>query len=121
MLGNCPHSLLFAPVPRPHRHTVLNDEPLPTWTPGGVDYGRQVDMMRELRGLANAVAHSYHARDVRLHALALSGSLSRGDMARATGLNKSRVDQIIREMAEQHQRLQSQAGSGRSRRHLMRG
>ena len=61
--------------------------------------------MRELRRLSNAVADAYFARDDKMLALALSESLSRADMARATGLNKSRVDQIIREMADRYPSL----------------
>ena len=74
--------------------------------------------MEELRELSNRIARSFEARDQRLLALALSHGLSRQDMALATGLNKSRVDQIIREMAERDQRLRNDATSANARRHL---
>jgi galactose-1-phosphate uridylyltransferase len=56
---------------------------------------------RELRELSNGIASAYRRRDELIQALALSNSLSREDMARATGLAKSRVDQIIRELTEE--------------------
>lgn len=74
--------------------------------------------MRELRELSNGVATAYRLRDKRMQALALSGSLSREDMARATGLAKSRVDQIIRELTEDDQRRRSEEAMERVRRHL---
>jgi hypothetical protein len=92
-------------MPRPHRHECLDGDLEPTSTPAGVDRERQIESMRELRELSNDIAHAYFARDDRMLALALSGSLSRKDMARATGLNKSRVDQIIREMADRYPSL----------------
>jgi hypothetical protein len=45
----------------------------------------------------NEIPLGYQKRDGQMTAWALSNSVSRGDMAIATGLAKSRVDQIIRE------------------------
>ncbi len=53
--------------------------------------------MRALRAMHNEIPLGYHKRDGQMTAWTLSNSLSREDMARATGLAKSRVDQIIRE------------------------
>jgi hypothetical protein len=71
----------------------LPDEPIePTSTPPGAEYLEQCEIHRELRGLQNAIAAAQLARDERL---AASGTISRRDMARACGLNKSRIDQIL--------------------------
>jgi hypothetical protein len=48
-----------------------------------------------LRALQNAIPASQKARDARIAALARTGAVSRRDMARACGLNKSRIDQIF--------------------------
>jgi hypothetical protein len=53
--------------------------------------------MRDLRAMHNEIPLGYQKRDGQMAAWALSNSLSREDMAIATGLAKSRVDQIIRE------------------------
>ena len=53
--------------------------------------------MRALRAIHNEIPLGYQKRDGQMTAWALSNSLSREDMASATGLAKSRVDQIIRE------------------------
>jgi hypothetical protein len=74
--------------------------------------------MKELRALSSQISAAYRARDDLLHALALSEGLSRRDMATATGLNKSRVDQIIKEMAEEDQGRKNVAAAERVRRHL---
>jgi hypothetical protein len=108
-------------MPRPHRHATIDEDLLPSWTTSSHDYARQVESMREIRELANNVAGAYHRRDELFHALALSNSLSRQDMARAAGLNKTRVDQIIREMAEEDQRRKNVEAQERVRRHMPRG
>jgi hypothetical protein len=77
--------------------------------------------MRELRDLSNGIASAYRRRDELMQALALSNSLSREDMARATGLAKSRVDQIIRELTEQDQRRRNAEALERVRRHMPHG
>lgn len=53
--------------------------------------------MRALRAMHNEIPLGYQRRDGQMTAWALSNSLSREDMAIATGLVKSRVNQIIRE------------------------
>jgi hypothetical protein len=53
--------------------------------------------MRALRAKHNEIPLEYQRRDGEMIVWALSNSLSREDMAIATGLAKSRVDQIIRE------------------------
>ena len=74
--------------------------------------------MREIRDLSNGIAVAHHRRDQFLAALALSNSLSRNDMARAAGLSKPRIDQILYDVAEEH-RLRHQAqGEARVRRHM---
>jgi hypothetical protein len=103
------------------RHSVrlLPDEPIePTHTPAGITIDAQREILLELRGLQNAIPAAQFARDDRLTALAMSGSVSRRDMAAACGLNKSRVDQII---ASHSQRLQDDTNAillDRVRRHL---
>ena len=109
-------------MPRPHRHALLDDDDLrPTFTRHYHDYESQVASMRELRELSNGVATAYRHRDRRMQALALSGSLSREDMALATGLAKSRVDQIIRELAEEDARQRAVAARERISRHMPHG
>lgn len=101
-----------------HRHLELPAESLePTYSPRGFSRERQIDYMRELRQLSNQIAGGYRARDELLLALATSGSLSRRDMASACGLNKSRVDQILKEMDEESSARQSAAAQERVRRH----
>jgi hypothetical protein len=106
-------------MPRPHRHAILAaDELLPTFTTRHHDYDSQVASMRELRELSNGIANAYRRRDRRMQALACSGSLSREDMARATGLAKSRVDQIIRELTLADRAVKAQRALEQMRRHM---
>jgi hypothetical protein len=105
-------------MPRPHRYTTQDDELLPTWTTRSHDYERQVEAMREIRELSNGIAAAHRERDQRLAALALSSSLSRVDMARAAGLTKARIDQILFEVAEQDRRRKQVEGEERVRRHM---
>jgi hypothetical protein len=81
------------------RHSAsrtLPDEPIePSSTPPGADYLEQCEALRELRALHNAISAAQLARDERLTTLARTGIVSRRDMGRACGLNKSRVDQIV--------------------------
>jgi hypothetical protein len=67
----------------------------PTSTPPGTEHAEQLEILRELRALQNAIPAAQLARDQRLAAIARSGTVSRRDMSRACGLAKSRVDQII--------------------------
>jgi hypothetical protein len=53
--------------------------------------------MRALRAMHNEIPLGYQKRDGRMTTWALTNSVSREDMAIATGLAKSRVDQIVRE------------------------
>jgi hypothetical protein len=77
-------------------HRLLPDEPIePTSTPPGTSFIEQREILRELRMLQNAIPTAQLARDKRLAALARNGAISRRDMARACGLNKSRIDQIV--------------------------
>jgi hypothetical protein len=106
-------------MPRSHRHVALPEKPpRPASAVHGADYERQAAAMAALRELTNQIGKAFRARDERLLALAISHSLSRRDMAIATGLNKSRVDQIIREMADEQDRLRARALRERVRRHL---
>ena len=77
-------------------YDLLPDETIePTSTPPGTEYAEQLEILRELRALQNAIPAAQLARDQRLVAVARAGTVSRRDMARACGLAKSRVDQII--------------------------
>jgi hypothetical protein len=105
-------------MPRRNRYATPQDELTPTWTPGGTDYDLQVESMRELRELTNHIAQAHWERDERMAALALSNSLSRRDMATAIGCTKSRVDQILRETAEELQRRSGRAAAARVALHM---
>jgi len=102
---------------RTRRHAFVDAVLEPARTPPGIERERQTEAMRQLCGLANSIASAYLARDDRIFALVLGGSLSRADIARATGLNKTRVDQIIRDMSERYTALRADgtenAGHGR--------
>jgi hypothetical protein len=91
---------------------------VPSWTTRSHDYGRQVESMREIRELSDGIASAHRRRDELLAALALSHSLSRADMARAAGLSKARIDQILFEMATEDARRRQVEGEERVRRHL---
>jgi hypothetical protein len=97
----------------------LRDEDLRhTHTPLGVDPEGQSASLRELRALENAGRSAMWLRNDRMLALALSGSVSRPDMARAIGVSPSRVDQII---AAHHKQLADQRTAAlreRANRHL---
>ncbi len=83
---------------RHHRHDLLPDEVLlPTNPVPHVSLAAQAASMRRLRAMHNEIPLGYQRRDGQMTAWALSNSLSRADMAIATGLAKSRVDQIIRD------------------------
>jgi hypothetical protein len=88
------------------------------YTPPGVTVEKQREILRELRGLQNAIPEAQLVRDDRLAALSLSGSVTRRDMARACGLNKSRIDQIIATQAQRLQDERKAAPVERVRRHL---
>lgn len=83
---------------RHHRHDLLPDDDLrPTRPVPHVPIEVQAESMRALRAMHNEIPLGYQRRDGQMTAWALSNSLSRDDMAIATGLAKSRVDQIVRE------------------------
>jgi hypothetical protein len=83
---------------RHHRQDLLPDTDLqPTRPVPHVPVEVQSASMRALRAIHNEIPLGYQKRDGQMTAWALSNSLSREDMAIATGLAKSRVDQIIRE------------------------
>ena len=83
---------------RHHRHSLLADEDLqPTHPVPQVPIEVQAASMRLLRAMHNEIPLGYQTRDGQMTAWALSNSLSRWDMAIATGLAKSRVDQIVRD------------------------
>jgi hypothetical protein len=83
---------------RHHRHDLLPDEELqPTHPVAHIPIEIQATSLRALRAMHNEIPLGYQRRDGHMAAWALSNSLSREDMAIATGLAKSRVDQIIRE------------------------
>jgi hypothetical protein len=86
---------------KPHRHNLLPDADLQPLNPcPDVSVESQASKMRELRAAHNKVALGFRERDGLMTAWTLSNTLSRQDMARATGLAKSRVDQIVRETYE---------------------
>jgi hypothetical protein len=101
------------------RYRLLPDEALePTSTPAGITLAKQREILRELRALQNTIPAAQFARDDRLAALALSGSVSRRDMARACGLNKSRIDQIIAQHTERLPKDRNAAREETLRRHM---
>jgi hypothetical protein len=92
---------------RPHRHQLLPDVALQPQNPvPSISIESQEAKMKELRAAHNKAALGYRERDDLMTAWVLSNTLSRQDMARATGLAKSRVDQIVREtyLAERRHR-----------------
>jgi len=93
-------------MPKAHRYEVLDDHFAPRWSPPGVDRERQAIRMRALQGLSNDIAEGFRRRDELMAALDSTHSLSRRDMAAATGLSRGRVDQIIREVTELNPRLE---------------
>jgi hypothetical protein len=73
--------------------------------------------MHDLRELQNGISEHHWLRDNRMAALALSNALSRLDMAVATGLVRSRVDQLIREQALWYEDRRRREGEARVTRH----
>lgn len=104
---------------RPHRYARLPDEDLqPTDPVPSVPVEWQAEAMRELRKMHNQVPEGYLKRDRQMQAWALSNSLSRRDRAFATGLVKSRVDQIIRDLTLADRARNAREGLERVQRHL---
>lgn len=103
---------------KPHRHQLLPDVALQPQSPiTDVSAQSQESKMRQLRAAHNKAVLGYRERDGLMAAWALSNTLSRADMARAAGLAKSRVDQIIRESYEAEQARAAGPGIDRARRH----
>jgi hypothetical protein len=114
-----PNSLLFAPMPKPHRYTSLPDEKLTPIRPiPGVSIEAQENHMRELRQAQNQIVDGHAVRDGLMQAWALSNALSRHDMAVAAGLVKSRVDQLIRDATEHDIARRNAAAAERTARHM---
>ena len=104
---------------KPHRYTLLPLEDFEPTTPvPGVPLEVQRAHMRELRVLQNGISEHHWLRDDRMAALALSNALSRVDMAVATGLVRSRVDQVIREQALWYDERRRREGEARVARHM---
>jgi hypothetical protein len=104
---------------RPHRYALLPDEDLqPTDPVPQVPLERQAEAMRELRAMHNQIPNGYLDRDRQMQAWALSNSASRRDMAIATGLVKSRVDQIVRDLTLADDARKAREAVERVRRHL---
>ena len=74
--------------------------------------------MLELRLAQNQIPAGHVLRDGLMQAWSLSNTLSRHDMAVATGLAKSRVDQLIREAAECDIARRNEAGREQIARHM---
>lgn len=103
---------------KPHRHQLLPDVALQPQSPiADISTESQAEKMRQLRDAHNKTVLGYRERDGLMAAWALSNTLSRADMARAAGLAKSRVDQIIRESYEGEQTRAAAPGIERARRH----
>jgi|SRR4051795_372606 hypothetical protein len=102
-----------------HRYAGLPDQDLTPARPvPGVPIELQKDHMHELREAQNQIADGHAVRDGLMHAWALSNTLSRHDMAVATGLAKSRVDQLIREAAERQVATWNAVARERVARHM---
>lgn len=109
-------------MPRAHRYDRLPDDDLwPADPRPDIDPADQATHMRRLRAAHNAIADGYVHRDELMLAWATSNALSRRDMAIATGLAESRVNQIVRELAERYQHHRSLAAAERVARHMPTG
>lgn len=105
-------------MPRSNRYATVDEALRPSWTTRSHDYQGQVESMLEIRKLTNGIAAAHWRRDQLMTALALSNSVSRRDMARAAGITKARVDQILREVVEENQLRMQREGEDRMRRHM---
>ncbi len=109
------------PEKEPTRYDVLplDDAALKPEQPvQGVDPKLQAESMRKLREMHNEIPGGHLKRDRQMQAWALSNSLSRHDMARAIGVHKTRVDQIIRELTLLDQERTAREMVERLRRHM---
>lgn len=106
-------------VPKRHRYERLPAEDLtPTRPVPDVPIAVQRRHMQELRRAQNQIVNGHAVRDGLMQAWALSNTLSRHDMAVATGLAKSRVDQLIREASERDISRRNAEAAERVRRHM---
>jgi hypothetical protein len=109
------------PEKEPPRYEVLPPDDPALWPEQpvpGVDDGMQAASMRKLRELHNQIPNGYINRDRQMQAWALSNSLSRHDMARAIGVHKTRVDQIVRELTLLDQERNAREIIARMRPHM---
>jgi hypothetical protein len=103
----------------PSRYEVLPDENLqPSHPVPHVSVTTQAESMRKLRAMHNQIPNGVIRRDRQMQAWALSNSLSRHDMAIAVGMHKSRVDQIIRDLALLDNARKAREALERLRRHM---
>jgi len=106
-------------MPKHHRYNELPNEKLtPTRPIPGLPIRVQEDHMTELRDAQNQIPAGHAVRDGLMQAWSLSNTLSRHDMALATGLAKSRVDQLIREATERDIVRRNKAARERVARHM---
>lgn len=97
---------------------LLPDEDLrPTHTPFGAQPDWQAETMQRLRELENRGRQAELERNDLMAACALSGSLSRPDMARSIGKSRSRVDQILHQHATLLATRNAVAAAARTARH----
>jgi hypothetical protein len=89
----------------------------PTAPVPGVPVETQADSMTLLRRMAVAPDHPHELPD-QLVAWASSNSLSRADMAVATGFSLSEINDLIRETAERDLRIKGEALRERANRHM---
>lgn len=106
-------------MPKRHRldHLPLAPALEPTRPIPDVSIESQRAKMVELREAQNGIADRFEQRDRLMQAWAGSNTLSRHDMAAATGLAKSRVDQLIRELTERDMAMATAAGRALVARH----
>ncbi len=74
----------------------------PTWTPPGCVYDHQVADLHRLHQLSRRRSAGRHELGELILACDAAKSLSRHDMARATGLSEAQVERIIAEHRDHH-------------------
>jgi hypothetical protein len=74
----------------------------PTWTPPGCVYDSQVADLHKLHQLSRQRSAGRHEMGELMLACDTAESLSRHDMARATGLSETQVERIIAERRDHH-------------------
>jgi hypothetical protein len=117
-LGSVAWMVVIGRMPKRHRYVLLTLQGLEPTTPvPGVPLDVQRAHMQELRALQKWISEHHWLRDDRMAALVISNALSRVDMAVATGLVRSRVDQLIREQALWYEERRRREGEARVARH----